>query len=113
LAFVAIALQHRAGVDRDGHRATGPLPVLSSYDLLARVGVSRAFAPALLYGAALMDLAFGVATVLIKRRRFVWLTQAAAMVHKAGFQLTSAWLRWSIALFSLVPLGYRWPGWSA
>jgi uncharacterized protein YbjT (DUF2867 family) len=58
----------------------GPFPVSSSYELLARVGVSGALAPVLLYGAALMDLAFGLATLLVKRRRFVWLAQAAAIV---------------------------------
>jgi uncharacterized protein YbjT (DUF2867 family) len=58
----------------------GLFPVRSSYDLLARVGVSRALAPALLYGAALMDLAFGIATLLVERRRFVWLAQTSAIV---------------------------------
>jgi hypothetical protein len=58
----------------------GPFPVSSSYELLARVGVSRALAPALLYGAALMDLAFGIATLLVKRRRFVWLAQTGAIL---------------------------------
>jgi uncharacterized protein YbjT (DUF2867 family) len=58
----------------------GLFPVRSSYDLLARAGVSRALAPALLYGAALMDLAFGLATLLVKRRRFVWLAQTAAIL---------------------------------
>ncbi|HEV7447950.1 MAG TPA: SDR family oxidoreductase [Steroidobacteraceae bacterium] len=58
----------------------GPFPVSSSYELLARVGVSRALAPAFLYGAALMDLAFGIATLLVKRRRFVWLAQTGAIL---------------------------------
>jgi uncharacterized protein YbjT (DUF2867 family) len=58
----------------------GLFPVGSSYDLLARAGVSRALAPALLYGAALMDLAFGLATLLVRRRRFVWLAQTAAIL---------------------------------
>jgi uncharacterized protein YbjT (DUF2867 family) len=58
----------------------GLFPVQSSYDLLARIGVSRALAPVMLYGAAFMDLAFGFATLLVKRRRFIWLAQAAAIV---------------------------------
>jgi uncharacterized protein YbjT (DUF2867 family) len=58
----------------------GLFPVQSSYDLLARAGVPRALAPAMLYGAAFMDLAFGFATLLIHRRRFVWLAQAAAIL---------------------------------
>jgi hypothetical protein len=42
--------------------------------------VPRALAPAMLYGAAFMDLAFGFATLLIEHRRFVWLAQAAAIL---------------------------------
>jgi len=58
----------------------GLFPVQSSYELLARVGVPRALAPAMLYGAAFMDLAFGFATLLIQRRRFILLAQAAAIL---------------------------------
>ena len=58
----------------------GLFPVRASYDLLARAGVVRALAPVLLYGAALMDLGFGVATLLLERRRFLWLAQTAAIV---------------------------------
>jgi hypothetical protein len=58
----------------------GLFPVRSSYELLARAGVSRPLAPVLLYGAAVMDLAFGIATILVKRRRFIWLAQTAAIV---------------------------------
>jgi uncharacterized protein YbjT (DUF2867 family) len=58
----------------------GLFPIHSSYDLLARVGVPRAIAPAFLYSAALMDLVFGLATLLVKRRRFVWLAQTAAIL---------------------------------
>jgi uncharacterized protein YbjT (DUF2867 family) len=58
----------------------GFFPVLSSYDLLARAGVSRSLAPLFLYGAALMDLAFGLATLVVKHRRSVWLAQTAAIV---------------------------------
>jgi hypothetical protein len=62
----------------------GFFPVRSSYDLLARVGVSRALAPTMLYGAAVMDLAFGLTTLLVKRRRFVWLAQIAAILFYTG-----------------------------
>jgi uncharacterized protein YbjT (DUF2867 family) len=85
----------------------GLFPVRSSYDLLARVGVSRALAPALLYGAALMDLAFGVATVLVKRRRFVWLTQAAAILLYTAIisaRMPEFWLHPFGPLLKNVPL---------
>jgi hypothetical protein len=85
----------------------GLFPVRSSYDLLARVGVSRALAPALVYCAALMDLAFGVATVLVKRRRFVWLTQAAAILLYTAIisaRMPEFWLHPFGPLLKNVPL---------
>lgn len=55
-------------------------PVEESYALLARVGVDAAFAPLLLYGAALLDFAFGIATLALSRRRLLWLAQMALIV---------------------------------
>jgi nucleoside-diphosphate-sugar epimerase len=60
--------------------SVGLFPPQSSYELLARVGVPGALAPARLYAAAVMDLAIGIATWLLKRRRFVWLAQAAVII---------------------------------
>jgi uncharacterized protein YbjT (DUF2867 family) len=65
----------------------GLFPVASSYELLARVGVPGPLRPILLYGAALMDLAFGIATLLVTRRRYVWLAQIVAIV---GYTLISS-----------------------
>jgi uncharacterized protein YbjT (DUF2867 family) len=59
--------------------SVGLFPVGSSYELLARVGVPGALRPLLLYGAAVMDLAFGIATLLVSRRRYVWLAQIAVI----------------------------------
>ena len=58
----------------------GLYPVSDSYALLARVGVSGALAPVLLYGAAMLDLAFGVAIFVMRRRRLLWIVQALVMV---------------------------------
>ncbi|NLG76617.1 MAG: NAD(P)H-binding protein [Xanthomonadaceae bacterium] len=58
----------------------GLYPVEESYALLARVGVDAAFAPLLLYGAALLDFAFGIATLALSRRRLLWLAQMALIV---------------------------------
>ncbi|NUZ06015.1 SDR family oxidoreductase [Piscinibacter koreensis] len=55
----------------------GIYPVDESYALLARAGVPPALAPLALYGAAGLDLAFGVATLLLKGRRWLWLAQLA------------------------------------
>ncbi|RJF95035.1 SDR family oxidoreductase [Noviherbaspirillum saxi] len=58
----------------------GLYPVSESYALLARVGITGMLAPLMLYGAALMDLAFGVAILLLKKRRWLWLAQIAVIV---------------------------------
>jgi uncharacterized protein YbjT (DUF2867 family) len=57
----------------------GLYPVQDSYALLARVGWHGTLATVALYGAALLDLAFGVLTLaaLARWRRPVWLAQAA------------------------------------
>lgn len=58
----------------------GLYPVHESYALLERVGVPQAVAPLLLYGAAGLDFLFGIATLALPRRRFLWLTQIALIL---------------------------------
>lgn len=55
----------------------GLFPREESYALLERTGVPRSLAPMMLYGAALLDLCFGVATLLARRRKALWLAQMA------------------------------------
>ena len=58
----------------------GLYPVEASLDLLARAGVPAPFQAPALYGAALLDLAFGLLTLMplrAGRRRLLWLAQAA------------------------------------
>jgi uncharacterized protein YbjT (DUF2867 family) len=63
----------------------GLYPVSDSYALLARVGITGALtAPIALYGAALLDIALGIATLVMRRRRMLWITQIALM---AGYTL--------------------------
>jgi uncharacterized protein YbjT (DUF2867 family)/uncharacterized membrane protein YphA (DoxX/SURF4 family) len=58
----------------------GVYPVGQSYELLARTGVPQALQPLMLYGAAALDLAFGVLTLSpLPRRRWLWLAQAVLM----------------------------------
>ena len=52
-------------------------PLADSLDLLHRTGVPPALAPLMLYGAAGLDFAFGVATLALRRRRPLWLAQMA------------------------------------
>ena len=58
----------------------GVYPVEESYALLARAGVEGALAPWALYGAALLDLALGIATLAPSRRRWLWLAQMALIL---------------------------------
>jgi hypothetical protein len=77
----------------------GVYPVAESYQLLARVGISGMLAPVMLYGAALMDLAFGIATLVMRRRRALWLAQIAVIL---GY---TAIITWKLPEFWLHPYG--------
>lgn len=73
----------------------GLYPVAESYALLARVGITGWMAPLMLYGAALLDLAFGFATLLIKRRYWLWWAQLATILFYTiviTFRLPEFWL---------------------
>jgi uncharacterized protein YbjT (DUF2867 family) len=58
----------------------GLYPQESSYALLARVGVPESLFPLLLYGAAFMDLAFGIATLALRNRQWLWFAQMAVIL---------------------------------
>jgi hypothetical protein len=73
----------------------GLYPVQESYALLARTGITGAFAPLMLYGAALMDLAFGIGTLVLKRRRRLWLLQLGLILFYTvviSIRLPEFWL---------------------
>jgi uncharacterized protein YbjT (DUF2867 family) len=53
----------------------GLFPVSSSLELLARSGVPAFLGPLFLYSAAALDLVLGLATLMMKRRRALWLAQ--------------------------------------
>jgi uncharacterized protein YbjT (DUF2867 family) len=53
----------------------GIYPTEASLQLLQRTGVPASLGPLLLYGAALLDLALGIATLLLTRRGWLWLVQ--------------------------------------
>ncbi|MGN6387975.1 MAG: DoxX-like family protein, partial [Burkholderiaceae bacterium] len=61
--------------------ALGLYPLADSYALLARAGVTGALAPVMLFGAALLDLALGAATLALPapRRRWLWIGQLILM----------------------------------
>ena len=55
--------------------SAGLYPVEQSYQLLERTGVPSALAPLMLYGAVTLDLVLGIDTLMLKRRRWLWLAQ--------------------------------------
>lgn len=62
--------------------SVGLYPVEASYALLAHTGIAGAAAPFALYGAAALDLLLGLATLLARRRRWVY---AASMALILGY----------------------------
>jgi uncharacterized protein YbjT (DUF2867 family) len=58
----------------------GLYPVPDSYELLARVGIPAALAPVMLYGAAALDILFGLGTLFMRRRRWLYLAQIGVIV---------------------------------
>ncbi len=73
----------------------GLYPARESYELLARVGITGALAPAMLYGAAVLDLLIGVGTLILSRRRWLWLLQLAVIGGYTviiTFKLPEFWL---------------------
>jgi uncharacterized protein YbjT (DUF2867 family) len=63
-----------------GVLSLGVYPLEQSYALLARVGLSGVLAAVALYAAALLDLALGVAILLMRRRIVLWRLQMALIV---------------------------------
>jgi nucleoside-diphosphate-sugar epimerase len=59
-----------------GFVSMGIYPVEESYALLARVGITGGFAPIALYGAAALDITFGLGTLFLRHRKFLWIAQA-------------------------------------
>lgn len=57
--------------------SAGLYPVGQSYELLTRSGVPPALAPLMLYGACAVDLLMGLATLFLRRRRWLWTVQLA------------------------------------
>lgn len=55
-------------------------PLADSLELLRRTGVPDALGPLMLYGAAGLDFALGAATLLLRRRRLLWLAQIGLIV---------------------------------
>lgn len=73
----------------------GLYPTQDSYELLARVGISASLAPLMLYGAAVLDLLVGLATLVMRRLGWLWLLQLAVILGYTviiTFKLPEFWL---------------------
>jgi uncharacterized protein YbjT (DUF2867 family) len=73
----------------------GPYPVDRSLALLASIGVSAALGPVALFGAAALDLLFGVLTLWPRRWRGLWTLQIAVVITYTAIitaRLPEAWL---------------------
>lgn len=58
----------------------GVYPVEDSYLLLEQVGITGMLAPVALYGAASLDIVFGLATLFMRQRRLLWIAQATLII---------------------------------
>jgi uncharacterized protein YbjT (DUF2867 family) len=74
-------------------------PAEESYQLLARTGVPASLQPLMLYGAAGFDLALGLGTLLLARRRWLWLLQLGLILFY------SVLIAWKLPEFLLHPYG--------
>jgi hypothetical protein len=58
----------------------GIYPVEKSYGLLTATGITGILAPITLYGASLLDIALGLATLTLRRAHWLWLLQIGVIV---------------------------------
>ena len=91
LLRVALALVWLAA----GIVSLGIYPVAESLALLERTGLTGTAALLALYGAAALDIALGVATLVVKRARWLWAAQAAVILGYTAIitlRLPEQWL---------------------
>ena len=85
----------------------GVFPIEESYALLGRVGIPAGLQPVLLYGAAGLDLLLGFSLLLVRKRRWLWLLQAGAILGYTliiTFKLPEFWLHPYGPILKNVPL---------
>ncbi|HWU98165.1 MAG TPA: SDR family oxidoreductase [Oxalicibacterium sp.] len=81
-----------------GVLSLGIYPIEDSKVLLERTGIPDTLQPLMLYGAALLDIAIGIAILFI-RRKWIWVVQLALILFY------SAVIAWRLPEFLLHPYG--------
>lgn len=84
----------------------GLFPAEESYRLLERTGIDPRLQPLMLYGAASLDLALGVAILVLRRRRWLWLAQ---LVLIGVYSIVVAWRLPEFLLHPYGPLSKNLP----
>lgn len=82
-----------------GILSLGVFPVQDSYALLAELGLTGLPAAIALYGGAILDIGLGLATLLLRKRKVLWIMQIGVIL---GYTLL---LSWYIPGFWLHPFG--------
>jgi uncharacterized protein YbjT (DUF2867 family) len=82
-----------------GITSLGLYPRATSYEMLAASGIPTALQPTFLFGAAALDLLLGVATLALRRRRWLWRIQFGLIVAYTAI------LSWSLPTLWLHPFG--------
>ncbi|HEU4603773.1 MAG TPA: NAD(P)H-binding protein [Steroidobacteraceae bacterium] len=77
----------------------GLYPTQASYELLRRVGAPEELFALLLYGAATLDLLLGLGTLLLRKRRWLWIAQIVLIL---GYTVL---ITWRLPEFWLHPYG--------
>lgn len=77
----------------------GVYPVEKSYALLAATGITGVLAPIALYGASLLDIILGVATLTLSRARWLWRVQIGVIL------IYSTIITWYLPEFWAHPFG--------
>ena len=90
-----------------GAVSLGAYPVERSVALLQRIGIAAGFAPAVLAGASILDLALGVASLAPRRPRWIWTLQIAVVLSYTliiSVKLPALWLEPFGAIAKNVPI---------
>lgn len=77
----------------------GIYPVEQSYALLAATGITGVLAPIALYGASLLDILLGLATLALRQARWLWQMQIGVIL------VYSTVITWHLPEFWLHPFG--------